>query len=135
MRIPRRLAVPVLAAVVPLLSGCYISVKEYSVEGSSSSVSGDEMRTLIEANKGLRLGMSRDDALSRYPAGTQTLLSSATMDGRRIEEWRVQATSRRRHSDPYMSFRRYLYFADDRLVEFGDSRVDYQANPARAREW
>ena len=75
--------------------------------------------------------MPRADALDLYPGRFLSLMSSAFIDGRRVEEWRADAVSRDRRS----RFTRYLYFVDNQLVEFSSSRMDYRKNRPLLDQW
>ena len=89
------------------------------------------MGELVASNRGLALGMSKGEALGLFPAEYATLKSSTRVDGRVVEEWRVQAYQKRKN----LVFRRWLYFVDGELVEFGDGRLSYSAENGLPGHW
>lgn len=128
-----RLAPLALLLIAVPLSGC-ISISSTSAprhRGDVTRASSTEMNQLVESNKGLEIGMPRADALDLYPGRFLSLMSSAFIDNRRVEEWRADAVSRDRRS----RFTRYLYFVDNRLVEFSSSRMDYRKNRPLLDQW
>lgn len=130
MNTPRPIALA-LAALVAAAGGC-ISVNNTDLDSTSANrVTHDQMQSLAAANRRLGIGMDKAAALALYPAHLTTLVSSANIQGHRVEEWRVDAL----RADGNAYFRRYLYFTDGKLSEFGDTRLDYRDNPAVHGAW
>jgi len=125
-------AVSSLLALSLAAGGCSISIgDEYSVASRSSSISESGMHELVASNRGLELGMSKEEALGLFPDDYATLKSSSRIDGRVVEEWRVQAYQKRKR----LVFRRWLYFVDGELVEFSDDRLSYSAAGGLPEHW
>lgn len=113
-------------------AGCSISVNDgYSESSRSSTISESGMSELVASNRGLELGMSKAEALALYPSDYATLKSSSKVEGRVVEEWRVQAYQKRKS----LVFRRWMYFVDGELVEFSDARLSYSAAGGLPAHW
>ncbi len=89
------------------------------------------MSELVASNRGLELGMTKGEALPLFPAEYATLKSSSRVEGRVVEEWRIQAYQKRKN----LVFRRWLYFVDNELVEFSDARLSYSATGGLPQHW
>jgi len=113
--------------------GCSISVNEgdYSSSSRSSTISEGGMSELVASNRGLELGMGKGEALALFESEYATLKSSSRVDGRVVEEWRIQAYQKRKN----LVFRRWLYFVDGELVEFSDARLSYSAAGGLPQHW
>lgn len=120
------------------LGGCVIAVGNRGYPSGPNNeryyVQDDEMVSLVSTNKHLELGMDRDDALALYPPELTTLMASAKVDDRIIEEWRVQAYEGSR-KNVRTTFHRWLYFADGTLVRFSEERIDFANHPSVVQGW
>ncbi len=120
------------------LGGCVIAVgnRGYTTgpDNERYYVEADSMRTLVDSNKQLTLGMSKADALALYPGDLCTLMSSAKVSDKVVEEWRVQAYEGSRQNVK-TSFRRWLYFSDGELVRFSEERIEFASNPSLVESW
>lgn len=126
----RALAIAALAAST-LCTGCIFVGSSDSTRNNAVRITRPQMDDLIAQTRQLRVGMSRDEALALYPAEHLNLKSSTTAEGSVFEEWQVEAYAR--SQDVY--FRRYLYFANNTLAAFSDSRLDYRDNQDVLRGW
>ena len=125
-------AVSSLLALSLAAGGCSISIGDgYSEASRTSTISESGMSELVASNRGLELGMSNGEALALFPEDYATLKSSSRVEGRVVEEWRVQAYQKRKR----LVFRRWLYFVDGELVEFSDDRVSYSADSGLPEHW
>ena len=119
-------------AIAMATAGCVVAVGNSSYPSGPDSdrwyVESDQMRTLVDDNKRLELGMTKAEALGLYPGDLTTLMSSARVEDTTVEEWRVQAYEGTRKRVK-TSFRRWLYFADGELVRFSEDRIDYVGSP------
>jgi len=128
----KAVAVSSLLALSLVAGGCSISVNEgYSDGARSSTISESRMGELVASNRGLSLGMSKGEALGLFPVEYATLKSSSKVDGHVVEEWRVQAYNKSKR----VLFRRWLYFVDGELVEFGDGRLGFSAESGLPAHW
>lgn len=128
MNTKRGLAVFAAAAALATLPGCII------VDSNGGSklnrISSTEMDTLVNDNKLLEIGMVKSEVMPLYPGRTISLWSSTEIDGHRVEEWRVYATQK----NPSTLFRRWIYFVDGKVAEFGREQVDYKKG-SRVEDW
>ncbi|MCC6284471.1 MAG: hypothetical protein IT439_04080 [Phycisphaerales bacterium] len=123
------------AALLPCLlalSGCAIHIGDHDAFDAPEyqRVTGSELAKVVAANRGLTLGMPRDEALGRFPAALTSLRSTARQDDLEVEEWLVRAVDRRTPA----IFERWLYFANGRLVEVSDERISYRDGDG-LRQW
>lgn len=118
-------------AAATLCSGCIFVGGSTRVYSSAAPIDGDQMADLVGRTRQLRVGMPRQEVLNLYPAQHLNLKSSTSAEGSVFEEWQVEAYSHRGN----VHFRRYLYFANDALAAFSDSRIDYRENPGVLRGW
>lgn len=136
----RRAVIPFAAIALAALmapAGCVFVAGNSFSEGPDAErwyVDEAGMTSLVNTNKSLRLGMTRDEAIALYPARFTTLMSSSTIADRHVEEWRVDAYEGTRRN-VRAHFRRWLYFADGRLVRFGEERFDYLNHPDVVANW
>jgi len=130
----RRTAAPIaLLAASMALPGCIIvadSGPHHYDRSDYNRVSGHEMDNLIASNREARLGMDKATVLGLYPDNLTTLKGSGLDSGVEVEAWRVSAVTR----DGDLSFTRWLYFYDGRLVELRDDRIDWD-NESRLASW
>jgi len=131
----RTVTAAVLLASLASLTGCIVSVKSSDHHAYASDthrvVSAPAFASLVECNKNVRLGMTRDETLAQYPADLVTKFDAAQYDGRRLEVWQVYAYSDAKNA----KFERWLYFVDDSLVEMSRSEIDYTDDPATLDRW
>jgi hypothetical protein len=117
--------------------GCVVAVGNSNYPGPDSEryyVDQDEMRSLVNQNKQLRVGMTKGEALAIYPSDLTTLMSSAKVGETIVEEWRVRAyEGSRKHVKN--RFDRWLYFSDGKLARFSEDRIEYADNPAIVESW
>jgi PBP1b-binding outer membrane lipoprotein LpoB len=108
-----------------LLSGC----------GEASKVSSGDLNQVRSTTEDLQIGMSQDDVEKVLKKGSFKRLSTSSMNGVAIEEYKIEAY----HDDDWNKrrdlFVRFLYFADGTLVEISDRRLDYRENPAISQRW
>jgi len=95
-----------------------------------SLVRWNAMAMVVRANREARLGMDKAAVLGLYPDDLTTLKGSGLDSGVEVETWRVSAVTR--NGD--LSFTRWLYFYDGRLVELRDDRVNWD-DEARLTAW
>ncbi len=126
----RTLALASIAAAT-LCGGCIFVGGSDRDNVTTTPITSVQMDDMIARTRQLRVGMPREDALALYPAEHLNLKSSTSAEGSVFEEWQVEAYTR--HHDVY--FRRYLYFANNTLAAFSDTRVDYRENPDVLRGW
>ncbi|MEO1130167.1 MAG: hypothetical protein AAFX05_10750 [Planctomycetota bacterium] len=111
--------------VAMLVSGC----------GESSKVSSGDLNKVRSTTESLQIGMSQDDVEKALQKGSFKRLSTSSMNGVAIEEFKIEAY----HDDDWNKrrdlFVRFLYFADGTLVEISDRRLDYRENPAISQRW
>lgn len=111
-----------LLATLAAAAGCVVSIDgdHDHTDGAARyyKASPARMDALVAASRNLHLGMTAAEALALYPEEHATLKSSAYLGDAVVEEWRVLALDTRRD----ILFRRWLYFADGRLVEFSSDR-------------
>lgn len=133
MSITRRLGTVAALAAAGALTGCIVSVDaDYDHDRAGTRlVSKTGMQELVEDNKDVRLGMSRDEAIACYPAEFATLRGQTTWSGRSLETWQVAAWQKESSN----RFERWLYFVDDSLVELSDERVGWRDNPDVRASW
>jgi|GEM_PF-2028938 len=133
MNTTRRLGIVAALAAAGALSGCVVSVHgDYDHDTAGTRLVGTlGMEDLVAANKSVRLGMSRDEAVGLYPPDLATLRGQTTWNGHAVEEWQVAARLR----DGATTFERWLYFVDDALVELNDSSVDWRERPDVRSAW
>ncbi len=131
----RSLAIAALLTSVALLSGCIVSVKSNDTHAytanSHRTVSAPVFADLVEQNKHVHLGMSRESVLAHYPADLLTKFDASQHEGRQLETWQVFAYS----SSKNAKFERWLYFIDGSLVEMARSEIDYADDPATLDRW
>ena len=122
-----------LASLALGVGGCSISVNDghYDSSTRSNRVSERGMEDLVRDNQRIELGMRKSEALAIYPSEFLSLKSSSRIEGRVVEEWRVQAYNKSKRT----VFRRWLYFLDGELVEHGDSRRDYDTLTSIPDHW
>ena len=115
----------VLSAVL-MLAGC---------KGDPGKVSKADLKKIRGAAENVSIGMSKDDALAAYPKGNKVRLSTSSVEGVTIEEWKVEAyhdDDWKKSRDLYVTFR---YFAGDKLVDISDTRHDYREDPELVSQW
>jgi len=122
----RSLGTAALAATLLVSAGCVVVTGSRTYSSAYPTeryfVSEEGMTDVINANKRVRLGMSRDEAMANYEDRMATLMSSADIEGVYVE-WRVQAyEGTRKHVKS--RFIRWLYFSDDELVRMSPDRID-----------
>ena len=128
MSTKKTLSLIALTVAYAALAGCVVAIGN---EGYTSGPQGERwyvdehgMNALVATNKDLELGMSRREALDLYPDRLSTLVSAATVDGRHVEEFRIQAYEGRPRKVS-STFRRWLYFVDGTLVRVSSEPIDY----------
>lgn len=129
----RRIAPLALLTASMALPGCIIvadSGPHHYGRSDYNRVTAHEMDDLVAANREARLGMDKATVLGLYPDDLTTLKGSGLDNGVEVEAWRVSALTR--NGD--LSFTRWLYFYDGRLVELRDDRVDWD-NESRLAAW
>jgi len=121
-----------VAATLATTSGCVVVTgtriygSDYIAERYYTNEEG--MNEIVAANKKVRLGMSQAEVMSIYPDRLASLMSSATVEGENIEEWRVQAyEGTRKHVKS--RFVRWLYFSNGELVRMSPDRTDLWTIP------
>lgn len=136
-RLTRSLALLALTVVYTSLAGCIVAIGN---DGYASGPEGERwyvdehgMTDLVGSNKDIELGMTRREALSLYPDRLSTLMSAATIDGRHIEEFRIQAYEGK-PKKVTSTFRRWLYFVDGELVRISSEKIDY-TQPGAVEGW
>ncbi|MFG0307114.1 MAG: hypothetical protein ACF8Q5_12960 [Phycisphaerales bacterium JB040] len=121
----RRTVAPLALLTASLaLPGCIIvadSGPHHYDRSDYNQVTTHEMDELVRANREARLGMDQATVLGLYPDDLTTLKGSGLDNGVEVEAWRVSAVTR--NGD--LSFTRWLYFYDGRLVELRDDRIDW----------
>jgi hypothetical protein len=135
MNTTMRTAIGLGLASLALMSGCVVAVgnKGYTKLDADSNrvVSRSQFEQVVEANKSIHLGMSRETVLATYPADLLTKFETGHHDGRELEVW--QALAMTRNGD--RSFQRWLYFVDGSLVEMSRQEVDYRNQPETLQRW
>lgn len=112
-------------AVSGLLMGCSSS--------PDASVSAKELTRIRTAHDTIATGTPKDIAMKSFEDATTTKLSSATIDGMAIEEWKAEAVH---GSDDKMDlFISFMYFANNRFVEQSPTRLDYRGNAEIVERW
>lgn len=99
------------------------------------AVTSEQLQAVRGAQQKVSVGVPRDAALAAFPAGNKIRLSSAQIGGVEIEEWKVEAfydDNSKKSRDLFVSF---LYFADGKLVDMSDSRIDFRSRPEIVKSW
>jgi hypothetical protein len=115
------------AALCTVLSGCG--------GGDKAKVSESELNSVKQASEKVSVGMSKTDALAAFKSGNKTKLSSTTIAGAAIEEWKVEAFYDDDWKKSRSMFVSFLYFMNDKLVDTSDKRLDYRSNPTLVNHW
>lgn len=114
-----------LIAVSGLLIGCS--------SRPDASVSANELTRIRSAHDTMATGTPKDIALKSFKDATTTKLSSATIDGMAIEEWKAEAVHT--SGDKMDLFISFMYFANNRLAEQSPTRLDYRGDAAIVERW
>lgn len=100
-----------------------------------AKVSRSDLQRIEASGQKLRVGMSRDEALGTFEKGNKISLSQSMMQGVSIEEWKIEAY----HDDDWNKVRdqyiKFLYFANGKLVDVSNTRIDYRENPVVVDNW
>jgi soluble cytochrome b562 len=119
--------------LLPLLMIASLMLAACSSPKPRSHVSEKEMKDIRSAYASLATGVDKAAALAKFKAGNQVKLSSAEIAGVSIEEWKVEALREAKpRNDLFIS---HLYFANGRLVDISDSRVNFRENTALVERW
>jgi len=125
MRALSALAAAALTTTI-LLGGC---------QSDPAKVSKNDVAKVEDATDSLAMGTSKSDVMSTLKYGDKKQLSSTTIEGIAVEEWQVAAV----HDDDFAHTRtqyiRFLYFADGKLVQVSDRRIDFASNPDLVSSW
>ena len=133
MNTTRRLGIVAALAAAGALSGCIVSVHgDYDNDHAGTRlVTKFGMEDLVEANKDVRLGMTREEAIACYPAELVTLRGQTQWNGHEVEAWQVAAWQKNAST----RFERWLYFVDDALVDLHDGEVEWRHSPEVQAAW
>lgn len=103
--------------------------------GSPGKVSKRDLQDVRAAYNQVALGMTESEVASLLRKGSYERLSSGTVDGMAVEEYKLEAY----YDDDWNKTRdlqiAFFYFADDRLVSISDSRIQYRAKPEIVAQW
>lgn len=125
MRALSALAATALVATV-VLAGC---------SSDPAKVSKDDVARVEAAADDLKMGSSKSEVMSQLEYGQKKQLSSSTVAGVAVEEWRLDAVHDDDWSKKRTQYVRFLYFANGKLVQVSDKRIDYQTNPEVVKSW
>jgi hypothetical protein len=119
------LAACLLAATL-LIAGC---------SSDKAKMSEGDVKAMRSSYESLSIGMSKDEALGTFKKGNKVKMSSSSIAGKAIEEWKVEGY----HDDDWNKTRdmfiTFLYFADGRLVDVSDRRLSIRENPELVQSW
>jgi hypothetical protein len=108
-----------------------------SLAGCSSpppaQVSQSQLTAARTTHQNLKLGTPTRDVLKAFKYGNTVKLGAASLDGLDIEEWKTEAfRDRDGGKDLFVAF---LYFANGKLVDSSDTRINFRENEALVQRW
>jgi hypothetical protein len=120
-----------------ILAACLVAATLFFAGCSSdkAKVSEGDVKSMRSSYDQLSIGMSKDEALGTFKKGNKIKLSSSSIAGKSVEEWKVEGY----HDDDWNKSRdmfiTFLYFADGRLVDVSDRRLNIRDNPELVESW
>jgi hypothetical protein len=112
----------ILTAVCAVgLAGCVVSVGNGSKSARSHAVPSSSFASIVASHGQIELGMPRDEAIELFPRGSVSLKEArAVAHAGELHTYIVRA----RDTRSGLYYERWLYFANDHLVAFSDTRLE-----------
>ncbi|MFO0827813.1 MAG: hypothetical protein U0572_06640 [Phycisphaerales bacterium] len=96
-------------------------------------VSEKELAVIRQDAMQIPPGTPRDATLDKLKPCNTVRLGAGTYGGVAVEEWKAEAFYE--HKDGRDLFVRFLYFANGKLADVSDQRIDFRNNPALVKQW